>query len=163
MGDGHDTTELLRELADRQAIAEVLIRYATALDTREWKLLAACFTADAVADYGELGGVNEGLDAIESVVRSLEGFDATQHLIGNIAIDLAGDRASATCYLQAQHVVRGTEGGEGFAIGGTYRDRLVRTNDGWRIAHRTLEPSWQDGNPRVLELAAQRVAAAGRE
>ena len=156
-----DTTELLRGLSDRHEIGEVLIRYATALDSRDWDLLGACFTADAVADYGELGGVNEGLPAIVSVVRSLEGFDSTQHLIGNIAVELAGDRATATCYLQAQHVVLGTEGGDCFTIAGTYRDELARTADGWRIVHRRLEPSWQSGNPKVLEHAAGRVASAG--
>ncbi|HEY2163303.1 MAG TPA: nuclear transport factor 2 family protein [Gemmatimonadaceae bacterium] len=159
--EGHDETALiLRQLTDKHAIAAVLIRYATALDTRDWELFRTCFTADAVADYGALGGENEGLAAIEAVVKSLEGFDATQHLIGNIAVEIAGDGARATCYLQAQHAARGAEGGECFTIAGTYRDRIVRTESGWRISHRELEVAWTDGNPRVLELAAQRAPMA---
>jgi hypothetical protein len=45
-----------------------------------------------------------------------------------------------------------------FLVGGTYRDRLVRTDDGWRIEHRTLEPTWQHGNPAVFERGAERLA-----
>jgi hypothetical protein len=143
-------------MSDQQEVVDALVRYATALDTREWDLLATVFTADAVADYGELGGVNTGLAAITAVVRSLEGFDATQHLLGNFVVEVDGDTATANCYLQAQHVVDG----DVFTIGGTYRDRLTRTLAGWRIAHRTLLPTWTAGNPAVLEAAAQTAAAS---
>lgn len=151
------TDHEIRDLSDRLQIADVLIRYATALDNRDWALLGECFTPDGVTDYGELGGINQGLEAILAVVRSLEGFDTTQHLIGNITAELDGDRATSTCYLQAQHVIAGDDGGR-FAIGGTYRDQLIRTEAGWRIAHRTLAVTWQDGDARILEVAAKRLA-----
>jgi hypothetical protein len=151
-----DITTLVRDLVARDAITRVLMRYAAALDSREWRLLDECFTPDAVADYGGIAGVNRGLEAIKAVVGALERFDATQHLIGNVTIELAGDRARTSCYLQAQHILRGTEGGESFMLGGTYRDEFVYTQSGWRICNRQLEPSWQIGNPRVLKPAAER-------
>ena len=147
-------------LADRLAIGDVLIRYATALDSRDWELLATCFTEDGVTDYQELGGVNAGPEAIIATCRgALGGLDASQHLIANIVVAVEGDRAQASCYFQAQHVYSGAAGGDNFLVGGTYRDRLVRTADGWRIEHRTLEPTWQDGNPAVFEHGAKRLAA----
>jgi hypothetical protein len=150
----------LQELADRQDIADVLHRYALALDGREWEALASCFLPDGVADYGDLGGVNEGRDAIVALCRgALEGLDASQHLIGTVAIEVDGDTATATCYLQAQHVLRGARGGDNFLVGGTYRDRLVRTGSGWQIEHRTLEGTWQDGNPGVFEQGTERLRA----
>ena len=57
-----------------------------------------------------------------------------------------GDTATNRCYLQAQHVV----GGANYIVGGRYEDRLVRTDDGWRIAHRALIVMWTEGDPSVL-------------
>lgn len=86
----------------------------------------------------------------------LAGFDCTQHLLGNVVVDIDGDDAHATCYLQAQHVL----GGDVFTVGGTYRDRISRTPDGWRIAERRLEPVWQTGDAGLVAIAAGRSAPA---
>jgi hypothetical protein len=146
---------------DREQIQDLLVRYATGLDSRDWDLLASCFTEDGVADYGDLGGVNEGRGAIVSLCSGvLSGLDASQHMITNMIISTDGDSGRAVCYFQAQHVFRGTPGGDNYLVGGTYRDRLVRTGGEWRIAHRTLEGTWFDGNAAVFEAAAARLAEA---
>lgn len=150
----------LAELTDRLAIVDLLHRYATGLDTKDWDLLASVFTADGVADYSALGGVNEGPAAICKLCSgALGGLDASQHIITNEVIVIDGDRATARCYFQAQHVFAGAEGGDNFLVGGTYDDELVRTADGWRIQRRTLTPTWTDGNAAVFERAAARLAA----
>jgi 3-phenylpropionate/cinnamic acid dioxygenase small subunit len=147
-------------LTDRFAIVDLLHRYATGLDTRDWDKLASVFTHDGVADYGALGGVNEGPAAIVKLCSgALEGLDASQHIISNEVIEVDGDRARARCYFKAQHVFRGAEGGDNFLVGGTYEDEIVRTAEGWRIERRTLTATWTDGNPVVFEAAAARLAA----
>lgn len=144
----------LEDLADRLAITDLLYRYAAALDDRDWALLATCFTPAAVAIYGGRAGTNEGFPAIEATCRrSLEPLDASQHIVTNPQVTVEGDAARSRCYLQAQHVKRGTEGGDNFTVAGSYLDRLVRTPDGWRIAERRLEVTWVDGNPTVLGWA----------
>lgn len=148
--------------SDREQIQDLLVRYASALDGRDWALLAACFTDDGVTDYGDFGGVNEGSQAIVELCRgALAGLDASQHMITNMVIDAVGDTGVATCYFQAQHVFRGLPGGDNYLVGGTYRDRLMRTPAGWRIAHRTLLATWTDGNPEVFAAAAARLTGAG--
>ena len=138
------------ELRDRLEITELLGRYANALDERDWRRLASCFTDDAVGDYGGIGHF-EGFAAIETLCRNtLEPLDASQHLVGSIEIELSGDGARARCAFQAQHTKRGCEGGDNYVLGGSYRDELVRTLDGWRIRRRELRVSWSEGNPRVL-------------
>ena len=138
-------------LEDRAEIAELLARYANALDDRDWNRLACCFTEDATGDYGAVGRC-EGFAAIEALCRkALEPLDSSQHLVGSIEIEVSGDSARARCALQAQHTLRGCEGGENYTLGGSYRDQLVRTASGWRIRHRELRVSWQEGNPRVLQ------------
>jgi 3-phenylpropionate/cinnamic acid dioxygenase small subunit len=145
----------LSALLDRQAVVDVCVRYATALDQRDWKLLRTCFTADAEGDYDGIAPLH-GYDAFEAVCRrALEPLAASQHLLGNFAVDVAGDEANSTCYFQAQHVKPGTPGGDNYIVAGSYTDRHVRTEDGWRIARRRLAVTWTDGNPAVLVLAAR--------
>jgi hypothetical protein len=157
------TDMTLQELGDRQAITDLLVRYCTALDTRDWPLLRSCFTADGVVDYGDYGGQHDPAGTVAHCRGGLEGLDVTQHLIANVAIELDGDRASAVCYVHAQHTLTGADGGDNFMIGGQYRDRLVRTAEGWRFAYRSLIGIWSEGNPAVFHQGVEQLVAAGGE
>lgn len=140
----------LQELLDRVDIGEVLARYCSALDARDWTGLEAVFTPDAGCDYGALGNPH-GAAEIASLIRSTIGdLDATQHLIGNVTVTVQGDTATADCSLIAQHIRADTPGGDHYLLGGRYSDRLVRTPEGWRIAHRTLHRIWTTGNRDVV-------------
>ena len=140
----------LKALEDKWEIAEICYRYGLAVDGRDWAALAALFTPDADAYYLDLPSCH-GYQAIEDTCRvALTPLSATQHLISNVVVRLDGDRAESTCYLQAQHVKAGTEGGDNFIIAGRYDDQLVRTPDGWRIRERRLQAMWTDGNPAVV-------------
>jgi 3-phenylpropionate/cinnamic acid dioxygenase small subunit len=142
VGDGDGT---LRELLDEAAIRSVLHRYATALDDRDWDLLRTCFAEDVVAVYDSIG-VQRGYAAIEALCRqALEPLAATQHLIGNVEVDLGGDEAGARCYLQATHVRSRPGGDDNFVVAGTYLDRLERRSGEWRIVRRELRRSWTAG------------------
>ena len=142
----------LKALQDKQEITEICYRYGLAVDSRDWAALAACFTADANAFYLDMPPAR-GYQAIEDTCRvALTPLSATQHLISNVVVRLDGDRASSSCYLQAQHVKTGTPGGDQFIIAGRYDDRLVRTPDGWRIRERTLAIMWTAGNPAVAAV-----------
>ena len=145
-------TDALRALRDRLEIAEILARYASAIDERDWDRLATCFTADAVGDYAG-APPREGYAAIEALCRrTLAPLDASQHLVGSIEIELQGDQARSRCAVQAQHTRRGLAEGENYLVGGTYQDAWVRTDEGWRIRRRRLQVLWQEGNPGVLGL-----------
>jgi 3-phenylpropionate/cinnamic acid dioxygenase small subunit len=140
---------LLQNLLDRDAVHEILVRYATSLDDRDWDRLATCFTDDAVADYGT--GVFEGPAAIVALCRQmLEPLEVSQHLLGTFEIKVEGESATSRCYFHAQHVRPGLEAGTQLIIAGTYEDSLQKVGNEWRIQHRKLLATWQDGNPEVL-------------
>lgn len=146
---------------DHVDIIQLHHRYAWSLDHRDWKMFESCFTADGEVDYGDLGGELRGAANIAAFCRQvLDGLDASQHLIGNTIVELSGDRATATCYFQAQHVFVSDNGANTYIVAGTYTDELVRDEQTWRIARRTLTPSWRDGNANVFAEAAARLAAA---
>jgi SnoaL-like domain len=72
-------------------------------------------------------------------------------LVGNIVVDVRGDEATAYCYLISQHIRQDTPGGDHYLLGGRYTDHVVRTPDGWRIAHRTMHRMWASGNREVVQ------------
>jgi 3-phenylpropionate/cinnamic acid dioxygenase small subunit len=142
---------MVQELADRAAIVDAVIAYATALDNRDWPRLAALFTDDACWEYSSSGERLLGPAAIVArISTSLARLDATHHLNGNHVASVHGDEAEHTCYYQAQHVRLGLPDGERFLGGGRYDDRLRRTADGWRFTQRTITSVWSEGNPAVI-------------
>ena len=48
-----DLDARIRRLEDRALIGEQVIRYAMAVDRRDWKVFADCFTDPVHADYSE--------------------------------------------------------------------------------------------------------------
>jgi 3-phenylpropionate/cinnamic acid dioxygenase small subunit len=128
----------LEELLDRIAIVDVLLRYGSSLDDKDWDRLESCFTPDAVGILA--GGPRlEGYQAILTAVRdALAYYPATQHMISNHEVELDGDRARLRSNLIATHVIPdGT-----FTVFGVYREELVRTPEGWRIVHHQLDAQW---------------------
>ncbi len=155
-------TDALTILQAKQDISDVVFAYGYALDNRDWDRLRSCFTPDVVGRYG--GEPIEGYEGIEAMCRAtLEPMAVSQHLIGNVVVTIDADdldRAASVCYLHAQHVRPGTEGGEQFIFAGRYLDRLVRTAEGWRIAGRTLEAMWTSGNPAMIARPLRTLAGS---
>ena len=122
---------------DRQLITEVLVRYATGIDTKNWSLLRTCFTPEVDADYGAIGRWTDAGAITEHMAAVHEKYRATNHCLSNFVVDVSGDRASAVSYVQAVLALEG-EAQAGLEAVGRYEDTLVRTADGWRIAKRTF-------------------------
>lgn len=126
------------QLTQHRAIEDLLVKYATALDSRQYDLLSEVFVDDAVAVYV---GVAEcdGLQNIVKLVSSvLVQCAVTQHLLGNFRIAINGNEATAQCYLQAIHTGQGDYANALHTVWGEYSDKLVLTDRGWRIQHREL-------------------------
>lgn len=122
---------------DKAQIAEVLVRCATGIDTKDWPLFRACWTDEVDVDYGDLGTYTDA-DAYAALVEQIHGgMGPTYHRLSNIAVDVDGDRASARSYVHA--VLQGAPGDDNSWIEalGHYDDELVRTADGWRLTKRT--------------------------
>ena len=110
------------------------------------------FTADAdisIAGNPETQrtGPDEWVGFVEGTFRGA-GHVATQHLIGsvNIVPGTDGESAEMSTYMHASHL---GPTGDVFVVLLTYIDQAVHTEDGWRIAGRTLYPmaSWMQQAP----------------
>jgi 3-phenylpropionate/cinnamic acid dioxygenase small subunit len=118
----------------RQDVFDVLVRYATGIDRRDWELFRSCFTEDCKADYGDIG-VWHGADAITAwMQQSHQGCGHTLHRITNQAITPNGDGVAARSYVDA--IVMAADNQSGTRAVGYHDDEFVHTDDGWKIAHR---------------------------
>jgi len=142
----------IQEISDRIEIDDLLTRYATALDAKDWDLFTACFTSDAYIDYTAAGGIKGALPEVRQwLAEVMAAFPMTQHFVTNRAVDLDGDRATCrSCLFNPMGLPDGVSGLVVFFDGGHYRDRLVRTADGWRIAERIEEPTFSTRLHRVM-------------
>ncbi len=139
------TVDPIRDLADRLAIGDLLTRYATAVDRRDWDLYRTVFTSDAEIDYTSAGGIAGTVDeVVEFLDSALSGFEMTQHLVSNVDTSVEGDTARVTAMFN--NPMRPSDGDTWFT-GGWYHHDLVRTADGWRSRKLREESAWFDRAP----------------
>ncbi|MEB3019642.1 nuclear transport factor 2 family protein [[Mycobacterium] crassicus] len=118
-------------------ITEVLLRYATAIDTKDWELFRSCFTDDVDADYGQIGQWNDAASITEFMAGVHEAMSDTKHMLHNMVIDVVGENATAVTYVHTVQALAADPTQWVDAVG-QYRDDLVRTPGGWRIARRVF-------------------------
>lgn len=140
---------MTQEIADRIEIDDLLTRYATAVDTRDWDLYQTVFTADALIDYTSSGGIRGGVaEMTKWLSDALSIFSMSQHLVTNRDIRVAGDTATSRSYFYNPMGRTKRDGTlELMFVGGFYRDQLRRTADGWRIAERIQDTAWLSSAP----------------
>lgn len=139
----------LQHISDRLEIEDLLARYSFAIDERDWDALDAIFTPDARIDYSETGGAVGTLAEIKRWLPiALERFPVFQHLVATMKLDIAGDEARCRTILFNPMVYEAPDGERTtFFIGLWYRDRLVRTAEGWKISERSEEMAWVKDAP----------------
>jgi 3-phenylpropionate/cinnamic acid dioxygenase small subunit len=130
--DAKKATAVDREV--RQDVADLLTRYASAIDRRDWELLRSCFTSDCVADYGSVGKWNGAEEITEWMRRVHDPLGHSLHRITNQAIAQDGEAVTARSYVDV--IVLGPDNLRGAQACGYYDDLVVQTGDGWKIARR---------------------------
>jgi len=141
----------LQEMSDRLEIQDLFARYSFAIDERDWDALDHVFTPDARIDYSETGGASGSFADIKAwLPLALDRFPKFQHMVATTKLDLAGDSATSRTILFNPMVHRDPAGvDQVFFIGLWYRDRLVRTAAGWRIAERYEEMAYSHNVPEM--------------
>jgi 3-phenylpropionate/cinnamic acid dioxygenase small subunit len=124
----------------KSAISELIARYAALNDAGDWDGVAALYTDD-----GRMSRPTAPDDFIAGRIAILAAFRsrplrATRHIVANVLVTLEGEsNARATSQIL---LFTGVSAGEGLPVQsatplvGTYRDRLTRTDQGWRLVER---------------------------
>lgn len=155
--------DLTSLLWDRSEIQTLLVRYARALDTKDWELYRRCLTDEVRIDFKPLTGVGEVRASFDSVSKWAQMFFApikTQHVYTNFDIAVEGDVAQAVVYLTARvwrHNALGlvTSGEFGY-----YNFSLIRDAGSWRINGIKINFFWVDGSGSVADVRDPEFLAA---
>ncbi|KPI00430.1 hypothetical protein OK074_5863 [Actinobacteria bacterium OK074] len=118
----------------RQDVADVLVRYATGVDRRDWDLFRSCFTDDCEADYGDIGSWHDADSFTAWMDRAHRRGGRSLHRVTNETVTPHATGATARCYLDAL-VLTADEQAAVHTVG-YCDDELVHTADGWRISRR---------------------------
>lgn len=134
--------ERMTILLDKDAVADVIRRYAYGIDTRDEALVRACFDPDAdIVGTVSAGPLREYLPRL---LDDVNGYGATMHQLGTQLIDVHGDHATAKSYAVARHFRDRDGTQEVFVVGVRYDDTLRRDErGGWRIVERRVLPIWR--------------------
>jgi len=145
-----DEAMLVRQLADKQEIAEVIYRRARAGDRKDIPLALACYHSGATEDHEGFAGLAEDFIRNRSLLsKPAEGAVKTLwHFISNILVDLTtAAEASVESYHIAVLVIRDDNGERDVTIGGRYLDRFERRQGRWAIRHREVVFDWSRIEP----------------
>lgn len=116
---------------DRLALHELTARYAYMIDTRDWPGLAEIFTDDAVFTIDVSRQHLRGVAAIIHYMGEVARHPVAHH-ITNVFIDESSDEG-----IVVQSRLLGV-GENGRVSTGHYRDVVVKTAAGWRVARRSF-------------------------
>ena len=134
--------------AERQAIefacARVSMALGMAADRHDADAYAGFYTVDG--EFDRRGEVIKGRAAIAATIKAWPADFVIRHFSGPIVIDVqdANNATGVTYFTSYQH--RGPLNDKGVApmkdpqAFAEYRDRFVRTPEGWRIAYRKTVP-----------------------
>ena len=127
---GRVSEELATLLAER-AIAPALAQFARAMDERDWAALDELLAR--MRPPTSAPGRCSGRVAIVALMRSyLDDCGPTQHLLGNLAVEVDGAEARSRCYVADLHLGPATRRPD-FPTLGEYQDRWHNARDagGW--------------------------------
>ena len=150
-----DQLVLLHRLHDHHEVVDALYRFAAGQDHRDRALFLSAFAPDATLDFTQPaerhGGdvpVMGGRDAIAGILEVLRPL-ATSHTVTNPRVTVAGDRATLSALVAAQHVDR-ADPHRRLLLENTYDVTLVREGDCFVITSMTIRNLWSDGDTSVL-------------
>jgi hypothetical protein len=126
----------LQRLCDERDVQRALTLFARAMDDRDWTAMADILAVDAEGDFGT--GRLYGSAAIIELIRGyLDNCGPTQHLLGNVVIDVDGDKAVTRAYVRDVHLRSDADPSARFYTLGDYKDTWLRQADGtWCLTER---------------------------
>ncbi|MCJ2181011.1 nuclear transport factor 2 family protein [Novosphingobium album (ex Hu et al. 2023)] len=134
--------DYLSECGDREAIRDCIYRYCRGIDRIDADLILSAYWPDASDEHGNFTA-GSAREFVEHAVPILHSIDLTAHFIGNILIDINGDKAFVESYIQAFHRMRRDDGTRYDHMSGSrFIDRMEKREDEWRIARRVVVRDW---------------------
>jgi ketosteroid isomerase-like protein len=125
---------IVRHLADREAVRDLAQRYAHYVWQNDVASLVELFADDGEMDPGVRAPIKGKAALREGFDQMLLSGSVFRPFISQHVVDVSGDEATGTCYIDLRASLNGTA-----MIGaGWYEDRYTRTPEGWRFRSRKV-------------------------
>lgn len=128
--------DTLSALADRQTIADLIYRYCRSVDRLDIPLGHSIWHDDAIADYGPTVYQGPGKGVIDLICAQHRKTLHHLHQVGNMLIELDGDRAASETYVTAALRVMAGETVRKITVWGRYIDSWSRRDGRWGLDKR---------------------------
>lgn len=126
------------QMNDELSIQQTINRYSVAASQADWDRVLATFVPDAVWEVPAHKVRFEGPEAIRSgLIRFSSNTDYIVQVNSPAVITVDGDSATAESVIRECGKLTGQDAA--LEILGLYKDRLVRTPEGWKFAVRLFE------------------------
>lgn len=151
------------DAADRIAIADLMARFAHALDRCDWAAYRSVFADEIELDYSSWRAGSVGRWAADEWVaragQLFPGLAGTQHALTNVHVEPGEQPGTArvVASVRADHAIVVDGETRMFTLYGYYDDRVVHGMDGWKIDGKRLVVEWATGDPTVMDLARERA------
>ena len=131
-------TDLLTELADKQAIRDLIYTYCRAVDRIDVPLCHSIWHDDGYADYGPDYYQGSGKGVIDTICAHHHHLTSHSHQVSNILIQLHGNRAGSESYVTG--TMRMERDGKPMQIGvwGRYLDSWEKRDGRWGLVRRSV-------------------------
>ena len=140
----------VRDLIERDRIADVVNTLSAATDARDWPRVRDCFAPEVVFDMTSLAGGSPARVSPDDIVagwkKGLEPIEAAHHQFGNLSIRCDAADASASCYGIAYHYRRTSSGRNTRVFVGSYDFHFQRREGEWKIDRFRFNAKFVDGN-----------------
>lgn len=138
----------IQEITDKNAIRELIDKYAFCADTRDAEGQAALFTEDTrfivYMDSKSSAPTQEilGRKNLAPVFEALKAYDTTMHFNGQSTIKINGSKATGLTYCIAHHL-NVEDGKQKFMIAAIrYIDTFEKLDNSWYFSERQLLVDW---------------------
>jgi len=146
----------LIEHLDKQDIIELVTTSVSMAEQGRWDILAGRYDDEVTIVYDIAAG-----ESIMTRARyvawsraMLSVFDATQHLVTNVFVELAGELAQASAYVRATHRV----GSDLWIVGGIYKFLVGRNiAGGWVIKRQQLVVLYEEGMTDMAAISRKKA------
>ncbi len=149
----------LQILVDKDEIRDVMLRYCRAVDRCDRELMKSCYWPDARDHHGFFVGNAHAF--ADYVIPVLAQALSTTHQLGNVLVEVDGDRASAESYVHVTHRLARTDGSlVDNKSNCRYIDRFERRGGEWRILFRAAVVDSMYDEPVVVNADFSAFAGA---
>jgi SnoaL-like domain len=136
-----DLTASLQELVDYHAVEQVLLRYASAIDIKDYVTLRACLADDIHAEYGDAI-----VDGGDNLITWIDGMTATKtwqhHFLSVYHVDFVSPTEAKTLTYHTSIQIDEAAPGVATKIVARYHDKVCKIDGLWKITYKFMEIGW---------------------